>query len=525
MDRELFTFFTDPKSYGLSEDRAVTHIQTHVSDVFLAGESVYKVKRPVNFGFLDFSTLDKRYTCCVREIEINKRLAGGVYEDVVAVCRSTEGGLYFNQGQGEAVEYAVKMKRLDDSLNLKNRLLNRTFSENHLKELVFELFEFYKLSMLPSKLQQFGLPHIIKRNTDENFEQTLSYVGKTIKPREFSQIESYTNDFLLNRIALINGRVQSGFIRDCHGDLHCEHIYFPKNSNKPIIIDGIEFNDRFRYQDVASDVAFLVMDLEFQGYPDLAREFLKQYILVSKDEDLTELCRFYTVYRAYVRGKVEGFVWSEIDDEEKKALIYNRVRRYFRLAFRKALGLNEPFLLVFFGPMGSGKTTLAKAMSDLLDVQLFSTDEVRKELAGIGKSRHYVPYGEDIYSPAFNEKTYRTLISKGLALLKEGHCAILDGCFARGYERNLVMDSLKKLKLKPFAIFVSCEAPLNELKNRLDKRQDSGEQASNGRLDILGKQMEIFEPVALGFLGSLLRIWTHKPLGKQIENVIKVLSV
>ncbi len=306
-------------------------IQTHISFVFLADDYAYKVKKAVNFGFLDFSTLDKRHVYCQKELELNRRLCPEIYLEVVPINKS---GTIKIKGSGETVEYALKMKRLPQerimTLLLKQGKVDRTAID----EIAKIVADFHTKAALSPETNQFGSLKIVKTNWDENFSQTTKYIDQTIQKIQYRFIQDKINQFIKNNEPLFESRIVDGRIRDCHGDLHSGNIFI---ADKICIFDAIEFNDRFRYSDVASDVAFLAMDLDFQKRTDLACRFIDRYIAFSKDENLRQMLPFYKCYRAYVRGKVISF---RLDDpnitSQEKASATTEAQAYFTLAAQYA---------------------------------------------------------------------------------------------------------------------------------------------------------------------------------------------
>ena len=302
-------------------------IQTHISFVFLTKNFVYKVKKPVNFGFLDFSTLKKRRFFCEKELELNRRLCPEIYLEVVPINKSS---IIKINGAGETVEYALKMKRLPQE-KIMTVLINENKVDNKtIDEIAKKIAQFHSKAQTSTEIEEFGSLKIIKVNWDENFSQTQKYIDKTIPAVKFQFIQNKVNSFMKTREPLFEKRIKNGKIRDCHGDLHSGNIFI---TDKICIFDAIEFNDRFRYSDVASDVAFLAMDLDFQKRSDLSAYFIEKYVLYSKDEQLLMLLPFYKCYRAYVRGKVISF---KLDDPnvsiEEKAAATKDAQAYFKLA-------------------------------------------------------------------------------------------------------------------------------------------------------------------------------------------------
>jgi uncharacterized protein len=304
-------------------------VQTHISIVFVADSYVYKIKKPVDFGFLDFSTLEKRKYYCHQEVHLNRRLARDLYVDVLPVTL-VNGKHTLTKPEGEPVEYAVKMKRIPSDRLMKSLFEAGKITPEHLSEIARVLSEFHINARTSSEIAQFAEPEKFKINTDENFQQVQNNIGLTISEQQFRDIQTYTNDFYGTHRDLFFKRIESGRIRDCHGDLHMEHVCLMPGLP---IIDCIEFNERFRYSDAIADIAFLLMDLEYHGGMDEAQGLWKHYKTLSKEEDVDHLLKFYKVYRAFVRGKVNGFQVGDpaIGDTEKEEAI-RRAQSYFNLA-------------------------------------------------------------------------------------------------------------------------------------------------------------------------------------------------
>jgi len=314
-------------------------IQTHISFVFVTKDFVYKMKKAVNFGFLDFSTLEKRRFFCEKELELNRRLCAEVYLDVVPINKSNNIKI---KGTGETIEYALKMKRLPQQKIMTVLLKEGKVNNKIIDELTKIIAEFHSKAQTSNDINKYGSLRIVKTNWDENFAQTLKYINKTISKADFEFIQSRINNFIEKNKLLFESRIKNNKIRDCHGDMHSGNIFI----TEPIcIFDAIEFNDRFRYSDVASDVAFLAMDLDFQDKHDLSDYFINQYITYSKDKELVKVLSFYKCYRAYVRGKVISFKLDDpnVNAEEKKAAV-KEAQAYFELAgkYAKALRNNYP---------------------------------------------------------------------------------------------------------------------------------------------------------------------------------------
>jgi len=306
-------------------------VQTHISTVFIGDDYVYKIKKPVNFGFLDFSTLEKRRYYCQKEVELNNRFSQGIYLGVFPV--TFDGTTYTIDGEGDVVDYAVKMRRLSDNDLLKTQFKNGMVTIDEMKRIGQAIARFHQQAKRSKEIDTFGSLETLKFNTDENFEQTYEFIENTITKIQYDELKTWTDNFYADNTNLIRQRIQGGKIRDCHGDLHMEHICL---TNPIIIFDCIEFNDRFRYSDVLSDISFLLMDLEFNGGTELAHALRTAYLndLPEKDtDDIARLMRYYKIYRAYVRGKVTSFVLNDGSvSDEKKIQATQTAQRYFQLA-------------------------------------------------------------------------------------------------------------------------------------------------------------------------------------------------
>ncbi|MDZ4230963.1 MAG: hypothetical protein U1B77_04005 [Dehalococcoidales bacterium] len=324
---EMVQALLDPRAYPDAPPR-VKMMQTQMSFVFLAGDYVYKVKKPVDLGYLDYTTLEKRQFYCQREVELNQRLCPDIYLGVVPIVRRKDDILV--EGKGEIIDYGVKMRYLPQEAMMDGLLAGNQVSVAMVTSVARKLVEFHQTAETNAAISVFGDLDTISGNAEENFNQTVAYIGRTISQERYRHINGYTRSFIDDNSSLFRQRVAYGKIRDCHGDLHAAHICFIDDI---CIYDCIEFNDRFRYCDVASEVAFLAMDLDHYRRPDLSRSFVNAYVTLSHDDELYRLLNFYKCYRAYVRGKVEGFKLDapRIAEEEKEK-ITTTAREYFELA-------------------------------------------------------------------------------------------------------------------------------------------------------------------------------------------------
>jgi aminoglycoside phosphotransferase family enzyme len=318
----------DPQAYP-DPPQKVELAQTQISYIFFAGEYVYKIKKPVDMGFLDYTTLEKRLYYCRKEVELNRRLCADTYLDVVHIAEQT--GRYAMEGKGARVEYAVKMRRLPADAMMDALLAKNKVTPRMVEDVAKTVADFHRRAATSPEITAIGGIEAVIKNTSENFTQTDKYFGTIIEPETYRHIKAYTEGFIKDNAALFHKRMAEGRVRDGHGDLHAAHVCFLKKGI--CIYDCIEFIDRLRYTDVAADIAFLAMDLDHYNRRDLSEIFVKAYIRESGDKELIRLLDFYKCYRAYVRGKVGCF---QYDDPKipagEKGRIKADAQSYFRLA-------------------------------------------------------------------------------------------------------------------------------------------------------------------------------------------------
>ena len=314
----------DPSSYP-DKNKAIRLVETHISMVFIGDRYVYKIKKPVNFGFLDFTTLDKRRYYCKEEIRLNRRLAEDIYIELLPVVFDGKRYAIGMEEDAKVVDFAVKMRRIPEDRLMKEMFLNGNLRDEDLKSVAMLLSRFHLNADSGEGIEEYGLPSKIRINTDENFSQVEPFIGKTIDSWVFNYIKDWTEEFYKRNERLFYKRIEDKKIRDCHGDLHMEHVAFLK---EPVIIDCIEFNSRFRFGDILNDMAFILMDMEFHGGWKEAERLWSYYMDLTGEQGMEELLCFYKVYRAFVRGKVIGFQFMESQSEELR----EKAKRYFDLA-------------------------------------------------------------------------------------------------------------------------------------------------------------------------------------------------
>src|SRR5262245_33537108 len=406
--------------------------QTHISVVLLGRERVLKLKKPVDFGFLDYTTFEKRQRACAAEVELNRRLCDQTYLGVQPIVERH--GTPRLSGPGRAVDHAVLMRRLPADRMLDEMVRQGSVTETIVDRVAERLSEFHRTAVRGPAVDAWGVPGAIRGNLDENFAQTHRFVGRTITESAYQTVERWVGQRLLGDRALFDGRVRDGHVVDGHGDVRCDSVCV---TDGICIFDCIEFSDRFRCGDVASEVAFLAMDLDARGRPDLGYYVAERYAGKAGDAGMHRLLPFYRCYRAWVRGKVLSLALdeAEIDPGEKKTAA-ERAAHYFDLAHRYATPPERPTVIVVMGLAGTGKTSLARSVAGELGLRVVSTDAVRQELFGSEKGA--ATYGEGAYSAEATQKTYEAQRLQGGALLASYGGAVLDGTFLREEDREPV---------------------------------------------------------------------------------------
>ncbi len=494
-------------------------IETHISWVFVGEREVWKVKKPVDFGFLDFTTADKRREACQAEVELNRRLAAGVYLGVVPVVRD-DGGRHRLAADGddetEAVDWAVHMTRLADRERADVRLARGRLAGEAMDRVAERLAAFHAQARCDQHTASFGSVDAIGENVRENFAQTRDTIGEHLSAGEAEEIEAWQRRFLERRAGLFQARVDAGRVRDGHGDLRLEHVYLDGDGGVTIV-DCIEFNERFRFADVCADVAFLAMDLAWHGRVDLAERFLAAYARAANDFDLYPLVDFYESYRAYVRGKVASMLAGDAEvDTATRERAACEARRYYLLALAaERRPLLPPALVAVGGLIASGKSTIAERVAAQVTAPIVDADRTRKYLLGVEAERPVrVPSFEGPYSPAATTAVYEELLRRASAVLASGRPVVVDASF-RSREHRAAAKRLAEEHGVPFH-FVECRAGLAAIKRRLARRErEAG--VSDGRLEILDDFVASWQPVGELPASEHLVLDTGRPLAETVE--------
>lgn len=477
--KELLDFMQKPESYPHKPAR-VRHIQTHISHVFMASPFVFKIKKPVDFGFLDYSTLQKREHFCEREVALNRRLCSEIYLGVIPITQDEDSFSLHDEARGEVVEYAVKMKELDDKYFLHNYIEEGRLGSRILERVAEKLTRFYQVQEPSREVLKYGEISQIRFNTEENFSQTEEFIGTTIAETTYKGITYFTESYLSHHADLFERRIQEKRIVDGHGDLHLEHIHI--RPDQLCIYDCIEFNERFRCGDQAVDLAFLAMDLDFQECWKEERYFMDLMAEKLEDPELHLITDFYKCYRAYVKGKVKSLQSAEEEveakDRERAAAL---ARKYFGLSLRYALLGSQPWVLIFMGGVGTGKSTLASSFSDVLGIEAYSSDRIRKAIAGIPLDKRTPPsQREKVYSSSMSKQTYDRLMQEAREHVGRGRSVILDATYSKKESRAELEKYLESAGIN--YLFIEAQASEETVKERLRSRDTETEVVSDARL-------------------------------------------
>ena len=467
-----------PQAYPHAVDRVeVRH--THISAVFLAGPYAYKIKKPLDLGFLDFTTLEKRRHFCLEEVRLNRRLAPGVYLGVVPIALGR--GRVQVEGEGEVLEWAVWMARLPEDATLARRLARGELDKGIFGALARRVAEFHACAEAGEAVSRYGRWEVVARNARENLEQAAPHAGTTVSPTVLQRLRDRTEASLEHLKPVIESRARRGVPRDTHGDLHLDHIYTLSDRPEPgdlLIVDCIEFNERFRFADPVADMAFLAMDLKFQGRRDLAQTFADGYFEASGDEEGRLLLPFYTAYRAAVRGKVEGFevFETEVPGPERLAA-RDRARAHWLVAVGELEEpVRKPCLVLVGGLPGTGKSSIARGLSREAGFVHVSSDVIRKELAGLPTAASAAgPFGEGIYTPEWTDRTYAECLRRAEEFLFQGERVIVDANFRAEARRKPFLDAALRWGVP--GLFLLRTADPREVLRRLERRKGDASDA------------------------------------------------
>ncbi|WP_338441148.1 AAA family ATPase [Synechococcus elongatus IITB4] len=497
-----------PEFYPHAVETPVQLYQTHCSYVLLTGPYAYKLKKPVNFGFLDYSTLEKRQHFLQEELRLNQRTAAPLYQQVLAISKT--GDRYqFSEGE-PAEEYALQMKQFP-----KGCLFSEQFEAGHLdagvmRQLAGVVADFHARTWVDDHVRSYGQVAQIRKAFDENYQQTLSYVGGPQTQTQFEETKAFSDRFFDTQSALFTARTAADKIRECHGDLHLGNLC--RWDDQLFLFDCIEFNEPFRFVDTMYDIAFLVMDLDARGRKDLGTAFLNAYAEMSGDWEGLQVLPLYLSRQAYVRAKVTSFLLDDpAIDSDRRQQAFDQAAAYYRLAHAYAQPAQQGELLLLSGLSGSGKSTLGRTIVERQRAIILRSDAVRKHLAGVPL---FERGGPELYSAEMNDRTYNRLLQLGLCLARAGYRVILDAKYDRQAYRNAAIAAAQSQEI-PIRI-LHCQASESTLRQRLQDRQGD---IADATADLVSQQLAAWQGFNTTEQNFVQTIATEEPLAEQLDAI------
>lgn len=494
---------------GSDPSQHVDLIETHISWVLLTGDVAFKIKKPVHFDFIDCSTLERRKHFCEEEIRLNGRLAPNVYLDTVPITGSITHPVV--NGTGEAIEYAVRMKKFSQSQLVKNLLSEGNISRRHIDQLAQHIAQFHRdIDSAPADTT-LGRPAHVWQPVQETLE-ALSNLSMAIDTDRLRDLDTWISREFSHRELSIAKRHANGFIRECHGDMHAGNMALI--DDQIVVFDGIEFNDDLMWIDVMSEVAFTVMDFEYRGCREFSRRYLNQYLQHSGDYDGLSLLPFYVVYRALVRAKVAGLTAMQSHDPSKNEAAVTKCSAHLNVAHRWTQR-GATSLIITHGLSGSGKSFWSELVVELTGSIRIRSDVERKRLAAAEpmQTSGNVPSHDDestqhrLYSDSMNLRTYDRLAVLAVSILRAGLPVIVDATFLKRQYRQCFY----KLALHAGVRFcvLDFQASTAELVRRIQIRETLDDDASDASTDVLNHQLLTADPFTDDELDHVIAINTE----------------
>ncbi len=489
-DAALARALGEARAYPHAPPR-VEHLETHISHVFLTGPWAYKIKKPLELGFLDFSTLEKRHACCIEELRINRRLAPDLYIDVVPITGSVERPCM--EGSGRAIEYAVKMRQFAQDGMLEQVLARGELTSPLIDSIAEQVARFHAGLEPAAPDSPYGTPRSIMGPALQNFDQLLPLPAAAQDRALLDALQQWTQAQHAALETLFTRRRQDGCVRECHGDLHLGNMVLVDGRVR--VFDALEFNAELRWIDVISEAAFLGMDLEQHRRGDLAWRFLNAYLEHTGDYAGARVLRYYMVYRALVRAKVAGIRATQAElAPERRAALTEKCHSHVALAHRLATQA-RPALIVHYGLSGSGKTTASQVILETIGALRVRSDIERKRLHGLAPSaRTGSSMGGGVYTAQATYATYARLASAAEDVVRGGCIALVDATFLRRAERDAFRALAQRLGV-PFGI-AEFTAAAETLRRRVESREREAGDASEAGLEVLEHQLRTREALS-----------------------------
>jgi len=500
------------------ETGTIEVVETHISWIFITRDFAYKVKKPLDLGFLDFSTLEKRHHCCREELRLNRRLCPEIYLSVVPIVRRGEELLIEDEKSrgGEIIDYAVKMVRFDRSMELDRMMAAGKLHSEHIDALSLLIARFHQ-SLAPAPPESgFGLPENVIKPVLHNFLHMEPVLDVTGEKERIETLKAWSLQEHQQRHQLFLDRKRNGSIRQCHGDMHTGNMVLW--NNRILIFDCIEFSDSLSIIDVISDLAFLFMDLDHAALTALAWRLLNLYLTETGDYGALPLLRFYAMYRAMVRAKVTAIRYSQTGDPAAAAKSLEEHRSYLDLA-ETYTRKSDPLFIITFGLSGSGKSHLLTALAPEITAIHLRSDVERKRISGLRPLQRSNKEEEPIYTDEISRATYNRLLEIAELCIREGITVVVDATFLKAERRKTFME-LATLRNTPFRI-LHFHAPESLLYERVQKRFLEGSDASEADITVLRSQLESIEPLSAEEEAVSISIDTSLPV--DMETITKEL--
>ncbi|PVZ31218.1 bifunctional aminoglycoside phosphotransferase/ATP-binding protein [Pseudomonas sp. CC120222-01a] len=505
MSQALINALQNPALYSHPVD-GFQLIETHISWVLLTGEYAYKIKKPMNFGFLDFTSLDQRQHFCNEELRLNQRLTEGLYLEVLPITGSAEAPQI--GGEGEAIEFALKMRQFPQGQMLSTLQANGELNTGHIDQMARQIAEFHLQAPKVSPEHPLGTPESVMAPVEQNFEQIRPFLSEKADLLQLDNLQAWARSSFERLHGLLQARKANGFIRECHGDIHLGNATLI--DGKVVIFDCIEFNEPFRLTDVYADVGFLAMDLEDRGLKCLARRFISQYLELTGDYAGLELLNFYKAYRALVRAKVALFSLSADADAVQRATTLRTYRNYANLA-ESYSAIPSRLLAITHGVSAVGKSHVAMRLVEALGAVRVRSDVERKRLFGEQQAPNAGQLAAGIYDQDASVATYQRLHELAATILRAGFPVVLDATYLKAEQRQAAAAVANDTGV-PFLI-LDCHAPEAVIASWLEQRQAENSDPSDATLDVVKAQQASREPLDAQELALSTRIDTQEASG------------
>ncbi len=479
-------------------------LETHISWVILTGRYAYKIKKPVNLGFLDFSNLENRSHYCHEELRLNRRLAPQIYLDVVTITGSATSPSL--NGEGTVVDYAVRMVQFPRETQLDNLAVQGNLTREHIDHLIQHIAEFHGEIADIATTQHFGEGEAVFAPARENYAHIFPQLSDSAEIELLRELERWSDHVAEAKHDAFISRKANGFIRECHGDLHLGNMALFEN--EPLIFDCIEFSEKLRWIDIMSDVAFLVMDLIHRNRPEFARRFLNGYLEIVGDYEGLAVLPFYLVYRALVRCKVELIRLDQQHQVEPNAPLNKSVYRSYLDVARGFTQSRATEIIITHGFSGSGKSTITQLILEKIDAIRVRSDVERKRLHGLtARQRSDSRVQSGLYTEAASRETYNHLLDLAEKITGAGYSAIIDATFLKKAQRA-PFRRLAQILHVPFVI-LDFRAPIELLRHWITERQTSDLDASEADLSVLDHQLRSHEPLSEEELPHVITVNTE----------------